>query len=311
MALTQVTKSGITADAIDATKIADNAVDSEHLAADSIDAEHYAAGSVDATAIANDAVDSQHLAADSIDAEHYAAGSVDVTALGADAVTAAKIGDDVINSEHYAATSVDNAHINDVAASKLTGALPAISGASLTNLPSKGKNIIINGEMQIAQRDNGTVAQADGSNEGYATLDRWSMQFGNSAGGTITTSRDGETPAGFGYSYKLNVTTADGSISGNEIVYASQHIEAHNLRSCGWEYTSSSSDITLSFWVRNSKTGIYCIAFFAADSGSRMYTAEYTVSSADTWEKKTIVIPGESNLVFNEDTGSGLELLWT
>ena len=64
MALTQVTKSGITADAIDATKIADNAVDSEHIAADSIDAEHYAAGSVDATA------------------------------LGADAVTAAKIGDD-------------------------------------------------------------------------------------------------------------------------------------------------------------------------------------------------------------------------
>jgi len=41
-----------------------------------------------------------------------------------------------------------------------------------------------------------------------------------------------------------------------------------------------------------------------------MYTAEYTVSSADTWEKKTIVIPGESNLVFNEDTGSGLELLF-
>ena len=83
MALTQVTKSGITADAIDATKIADNAVDSEHIAADSIDAEHYAAGSVDATA------------------------------LGADAVTAAKIGDDVIESEHYAATSIDNEHLAD------------------------------------------------------------------------------------------------------------------------------------------------------------------------------------------------------
>ena len=83
MALTQITKSGITADAIDATKIADNAVDSEHIAADSIDAEHYAAGSVDATA------------------------------LGADAVTAAKIGDDVIESEHYAATSIDNEHLAD------------------------------------------------------------------------------------------------------------------------------------------------------------------------------------------------------
>ena len=93
MALTKVTRGGITADAVDGTKIADDAVDSEHLAADSIDA------------------------------EHYAAGSVDTTALGADAVTAAKIGDDVIDSEHYAATSVDNAHINDVAASKLTGTI--------------------------------------------------------------------------------------------------------------------------------------------------------------------------------------------
>jgi hypothetical protein len=93
MAITKITGASIAADAIDGTKIADDAINSEHLAADSIDA------------------------------EHYAAGSVDVTALGADAVTAAKIGDDVIDSEHYAATSVDDAHINDVAASKLTGTI--------------------------------------------------------------------------------------------------------------------------------------------------------------------------------------------
>ena len=133
MALTQVTKSGITADAIDATKIADNAVDSEHIAADSIDAEHYAAGSVDATALGADAVtaakigddvlnsehyaatsiDNEHLADDAVDSDELAAGSVDTAHLSADCVTAAKIADDVINSEHYAAASIDNEHLAD------------------------------------------------------------------------------------------------------------------------------------------------------------------------------------------------------
>ena len=193
-------------------------------------------------------------------------------------------------------------------ATKLSGNLPAINGASLTNLPSKGKNLVINGAMQVAQRSTGTVAQANDSNEGYATLDRYSLEFGNSAGGTITTSQDTESPTGFGTSYKLNVTTADTSVDTNHIVFVRHSIEAQNMRQSGWDYTSSSSNITLSFWVKNSKTGIYCASVFLSDSGSRMYTTEYTVSQANTWEKKTITIPGDSNLVFNNDTGEGLAI---
>ena len=193
-------------------------------------------------------------------------------------------------------------------ATKLSGNLPAINGASLTNLPSKGKNLVINGAMQVAQRSTGTVAQANDSNEGYATLDRYSLEFGNSAGGTITTSQDTESPTGFGTSYKLNVTTADTSVDTNHIVFVRHSIEAQNMRQSGWDYTSSSSNITLSFWVKNSKTGIYCASVFLSDSGSRMYTTEYTVSQANTWEKKTITMPGDSNLVFNNDTGDGLAI---
>ena len=202
--------------------------------------------------------------------------------------------------------TVADARISALTASKLTGALPAISGASLTSLPAQkvNPNLIINGAMQVAQRSTSTVAQANDSNEGFATLDRWSVEFGNSAGGTITTSQDTESPAGFGYSTKLDVTTA-ATASGNELIFIRQTLEAQDMRTSGWEYTSASSDITLSFWVRNSKTGIYCIALNASDA-SRMYTAEYTVSSANTWEKKTITIPGEANLVFNNDTNSGL-----
>ena len=204
--------------------------------------------------------------------------------------------------------TVDNDTIaSGVASSKLTGALPAISGASLTSLPSQkiNPNLIINGAMQVSQRSSGTVAQANSSNEGYATLDRFALQYGNNAGGTITTSQSTTSPDGFGTSYKLDVTSADTSISGNEIVYAQQVIESQNMANSGWDYTNSSSKITLSFWVRNSKTGTYCVAFDNYD-GSKMYTAEYTVSTADTWEKKTVTIPGNSNLVFNFDEGAGL-----
>ncbi len=205
--------------------------------------------------------------------------------------------------------TVDNDTVaSGLASSKLTGALPAISGASLTSLPDQkiNPNLIINGAMQVAQRNSGTVAQANSSNEGYATLDRFALQFGNNAGGTITTSQSTTSPDGFGTSYKLDVTSADTSVGDTELVYVQNVIEAQDMANSGWDYTDSSSKITLSFWVRNSKTGTYCVAFQNYDGGDRMYTAEYTVSTADTWEKKTVTIPGNSNLSFNLDNGAGL-----
>ena len=202
------------------------------------------------------------------------------------------------------------ANLTSVPAANITGTLPAISGANLTGIVSKGKNILLNGAMQISQRSTSTVAQANDSNEGFATLDRWSLEFGNSAGGTITTSKSiTQYPtASFSASYKLDVTTADSSISGNEIVFFRQTIEAQHMRSCGWNYLDSNSDITLSFWVYNSKTGIYCIALNTYDGTERMYTAEYTVSSANTWEKKTITIPGYSGLSFDNNSNAGMTL---
>ena len=63
--------------------------------------------------------------------------------------------------------AVVDADINGMASSKLTGALPAISGAALTGITSVGKahNLIINGAMQVAQRSAAAVAVSDGSNE--------------------------------------------------------------------------------------------------------------------------------------------------
>ena len=203
-------------------------------------------------------------------------------------------------------------------ANMLTGATPvANGGTALTSgfVNGRANNqtapIIVNGDMAVAQRNTGTVAQADSSNEGYATVDRFQTQFANNAGGTITTSRDTTAPTGFGQSMKFDVTSADTSVGSTHVVYTAQTVEAQVMRNSGWDYTSSSSYITLSFQIRSSKTGTYCVFLYTNDGSAKMYTAEYTVSSADTWEQKVIAIPGNSNLTFNNDNGNGVQIGWT
>ena len=202
-------------------------------------------------------------------------------------------------------------------ANMLTGATPvANGGTALTSGFVNGRvnnqmaPLIVNGDMAVAQRNTGTVAQADGSNEGYATVDRMQTTFSNSAGGTITTSRDTTAPTGFGQSMKFDVTSADTSVGSTHIVYTEHTLEAQVIRNSGWNYTSSSSYLTLSFQIRSSKTGTYCVFFQTNDGSAKMYTVEYTISSADTWEQKVITVPGNSNLTFNNDSGKGLIVAW-
>ena len=202
-------------------------------------------------------------------------------------------------------------------ANMVTGAVPvANGGTALTSGFANGRTnnqmapLIVNGDMAVAQRNTGTVAQADGSNEGYATVDRMQTTFSNSAGGTITTSRDTTAPTGFGQSMKFDVTSADTSVGSTHIVYTEHTLEAQVIRNSGWNYTSSSSYLTLSFQIRSSKTGTYCVFFQTNDGSAKMYTVEYTISSADTWEQKVITVPGNSNLTFNNDSGKGLIVAW-
>ena len=202
-------------------------------------------------------------------------------------------------------------------ANMLTGATPvANGGTALTSgfvngsVNNQMAPLIVNGDMAVAQRNTGTVAQADGSNEGYATVDRMQTTFSNSAGGTITTSRDTTAPTGFGQSMKFDVTSADTSVGSTHIVYTEHTLEAQVIRNSGWNYTSSSSYLTLSFQIRSSKTGTYCVFFQTNDGSAKMYTVEYTISSADTWEQKVITVPGNSNLTFNNDSGKGLIVAW-
>lgn len=186
--------------------------------------------------------------------------------------------------------------------------------ADLSNVINKGANIqpnlIINSDMAVAQRGT-SVSVSDGSNEGYQTLDRFAFYFNNSAGGACTISQSTTVPSGQGFSnsYKVDVTTADTSIAATHSIIIQQSVEAQNIRNSGWDYTSTSSYITLSFWARSSKAGTYNVVFRADDVGHKYYIAEYTLV-ADTWKKVTVTVSGDSSLVINNDTGSGLDIRW-
>ena len=175
------------------------------------------------------------------------------------------------------------------------------------NLPFR--NIIINGDMSIAQRGTSfTCSNATGSKY---TLDRFQYIDVDTPDSvyTITSSTDVPTGQGFAKSLKVDVATADASLDANDGTQIQQSIEAQNLQYLKFG-TSSAESLTLSFWVKSNKIGTYVVRLLQPDSSSRMVSFAYTISSSSTWEKKTISIPADTSGNINNDNGSGLNITW-
>ena len=208
------------------------------------------------------------------------------------------------------------ANLTNVPAANITGTLPAISGANLTNLPASGKatNLVINGSMTVAQRADATPAVSSTS-AGIACVDR----FGVSVGGldeNPTQERvdvaSGTTPYTLGFRKALKVTNGNqssGAGSGDRLVVY-QNVEAQNIAQSGWNYTSTSSYVTFSFWAKSSVAQTFYFLIGTDDGSIYRYGATMTFSSTDTWTKFTYTIPGNSNLTFNSDNGRGLQIFW-
>ncbi len=176
--------------------------------------------------------------------------------------------------------------------------------ANLGNAYSDGalsnRNLLINSAMQVAQR--GTSS----SSAGYQTVDRFRFTSSDMDQLAFTQSQDTTGPSGFTSSYKITVTTPETTTEAAEQLYMFQAIEAQNLQQLGYG-TSDAKQLTLSFWVKSSVTGAYCVAFYQND-GNRLITSTYSISSANTWEYKTITIDGDTSGTINNDNGAGLEL---
>jgi len=188
-------------------------------------------------------------------------------------------------------------------------AVSRINEAGLNINQYGNRNLIINGAMQVDQRGSYTITTT-GSPE-YGGPDRfhmWSYTSTEQVVGDVTQSTDVPSGNGFGYSRKFDVTTAESAVASAEALIMAQLIEAQNLQHL--EYgTSSAKDVTMSFWIKSTKTGTYCF-FINQEDGSRIYVKEYTVNASDTWEKKIITIPGDASGTINNDNGRGLWVGW-
>ena len=195
--------------------------------------------------------------------------------------------------------------INPPAASVGTSQLAseAVTPAKLGYDYNQYRNLVINGDMQIAQRATSTASV---SSNGYHTIDRW--QTNCTAGGTWTQSQDTTVPSGQGFStsLKMDCTTADGSLAAGDRLIIQQAIEGQNLQHLK-KGTSSAESLTVSFWVYATKTGTNICELYDADN-TRQISQSYTISSSDTWEKKTITFAGDTTGVFGNDNGASLYL---
>jgi hypothetical protein len=157
--------------------------------------------------------------------------------------------------------------------------------------------------MSIAQRST-SVASITGS--GYNTVDRFRTNMGTAGTWTQSQSTDVPTGQGFATSFKMDCTTANGSLSAGSFLIIDQRVEGQNLQYLK-KGTANALSTTLSFWVKSAKTGTYIAALEDTDN-TRYIANSYTISLADTWEKKTITYAGDTTGAFGNDNGGSLKV---
>lgn len=171
---------------------------------------------------------------------------------------------------------------------------------ALSKIPPAGhaqyvgaRNLIINGAMQVAQRGTSTASISSGNN---FVLDRFRLQLTN--GGTWTMSQSTTVPSGQGFSnsLKLDCTTADTSLGGDDLLQIQTLLESQNFQHLAYG-TSDAKTVTVSFWIRSNKTGTYTVELMhQTSSNTYPFTSKtFTISSADTWEKKEISYAGDTS----------------
>jgi len=176
----------------------------------------------------------------------------------------------------------------------------AVSGSNYA-----GRNLIINGACYIAQR--GTTSTADG----IKTVDRMQMAYGGEdeaptqSQSPLTASDAGPWEEGFRYSFEITNGNQT-SVGATDYLMWEMPLEARDIATSGWDYTSSSSYITLSFWVRSSVGQDFKGYLKTEDGTEKAYPFATGTLSANTWTKITKTIPGEAGLTFNNDSGKGL-----
>ena len=182
----------------------------------------------------------------------------------------------------------------------------------LSDKVGQNKNLIINGAMKVAQR--GT---SETTTTGMHTVDRFTVGAGgqdespDQAQHALTSSDTGPWAKGFRYSWLITNGNQTGGAGAADYMDVQHRIEAQNINQSGWDYTSASSYITLSFWIRSSVAQNFYGYLRSRDGTNQRYGFETGSLSADTWTKITKTIPGNSNIQFDNNNAEGLRVVFS
>jgi len=214
-------------------------------------------------------------------------------------------------------------------ASQMTGAGLGTDGSANTSgiitatafVPTTGqlshRNIIVNGAMNVAQR--GTSSTSDGIH----TVDRFQSKYSGTDEATtqqqadvsapsspyhLPTSGDHPYKGGFRKCFSITNGNQTSGAGAGDYVFIRYKIEAQDLANSGWDYTSTSSFITLSFWVKSSVAQNFYGRLETQDGTKQNYPFETGSLTAFTWTKISKTIPGNSNITIDNNTQTGIEL---
>lgn len=164
------------------------------------------------------------------------------------------------------------------------------------------KNRLINGNMVVDQRNSGAAVTLTPS--GIYIVDRW--QGFEDSDGAMTAQQSSVVPSGFTNSLLFTTTTADASLGATQFACVLQRIEGFNIADLGWG-TVNAQPVTISFWTRSSLTGTFGGSIRNAAS-DRSYVFSYTISAANTWEYKTITVPGDTSGTWLTTNSTGMQV---
>lgn len=208
-------------------------------------------------------------------------------------------------------TTGDDSGVLNIQTNETTAiSIDASQNATFTNganLPNTFgfKNRIINGGMMIDQRNAGASITLNSSGWSFP-VDRFSGY--EDTDGVMTAQQVSDAPAGFVNSLKFTATTADASLGATQRVMMRQTIEGLNLVDLAFG-SASASTITVSFWVKSSLTGTFGGAV-QNGGGTRAYPFTYAISSANTWEQKSVTVAGDTTGTWLTTNGVGMQLMF-
>ena len=188
-----------------------------------------------------------------------------------------------------------------------------ITCASINGAQIGGRrNLVINGSMQVAQR-----ATSSTSN-GFQTVDRYNMNVSGTdeaptiAQVDVSSSDSGDNPYTKGLTKAIRLTNGNqtSGAGASDRIRFWQIIEAQTMRNSGWNYTSTSSYVTLSFYVKSSVSQNFFVRLTTGDGTSQSYIVETGTLTANTWTRVVKTIPGNSNIQFDDDVNQGLYIVF-